>query len=328
MKIGFLPLDERPCNFKFPQYIARIAGVELTLPPKEILSRKRTPADLKAIDEWLERESDNFDALVLSIDMFTYGGLIASRISQVSTEESVERLEKIRDIKLKHRDLPIYAFNIIMRTSNSNNNEEEKEYWKDYGMLLFQYSELTHKVKLFNREEDKQLLHEVERNIPEGIIKDYLNGRERNHKVNLALIDLVKENIVDFALLTQDDASPYGFPAMEQKELRAKIREGRVQSKVIIYPGADEVGMLLIARAVNVKEGIKPIFKADFSSVNGPHIITRYEDRPLFEGIKGQINAVGGVLVDSISLAGIELLVNTPAIEQGEAYLFYWEVLH
>ncbi|HOL54447.1 MAG TPA: DUF4127 family protein [bacterium] len=323
MKIGFLPLDERPCNFKFPQYIARIAGVELILPPKEILSRKRTPADLKAIDEWLERESDNFDALVLSIDMFTYGGLIASRISQASTEESVERLEKIRDIKLKHRDLPIYAFNIIMRTSNSNNNEEEKEYWKDYGMLLFQYSELTHKVKLFNREEDKQLLHEVERNIPEEIIKDYLNGRERNHKVNLALIDLVKENIVDFALLTQDDASPYGFPAMEQKELRAKIREGRVQSKVIIYPGADEVGMLLIARAVNVKEGVKPIFKADFSSVNGPHIITRYEDRPLFEGIKGQINAVGGVLVDSISLAGIELLVNTPAIEQGEAYLFY-----
>ncbi|MGC8717513.1 MAG: DUF4127 family protein, partial [bacterium] len=155
------------------------------------------------------------------------------------------------------------------------------------------------------------------------IIEDYLKGRERNHKVNLALVDLVKEGIVDFALLTQDDASPYGFPAMEQKALRAKIRENRVQSKVIIYPGADEVGMLLIARAVNIKKKIEPSFKVEFSSVNGPYIITRYEDRPLMEGIKGQINAVDGFLVDNLNDADIALLVNTPSIEQGEAYLFY-----
>jgi len=323
MKIGILPLDERPCNFKFPQYVAKIAGVELRLPPKEILSKKRTPADLKGIDGWLEEEASKLDSLIISIDMLTYGGLIASRTSQISTEEAIGRLNKIRDIRQRHKNLAIYAFNIIMRTSNSNNNEEEKEYWKDYGMLLFQYSELTHKVRVFNREEDKLLLQQVEKNIPREIIEDYLKGRERNHKVNLALINLVREGIVDFALLTQDDASPYGFPAMEQKELRAKIRENRVQSKVIIYPGADEVGMILIARAVNIKKKIEPLFKVEFSSVNGPYIITRYEDRPLMEGIKGQINAVNGLLVDSARDANIALLVNTPAIEQGEAYLFY-----
>jgi len=323
MRIGLLPLDERPCNFKFPKYIAKIAGVELRLPPKEILSKKRTIADLKGIDEWLEEEASKLDSLIISIDMLTYGGLIASRTSQISIEEAIGRLNKIKDIRQRHKNLAIYAFNIIMRTSNSNNNEEEKEYWKDYGMLLFQYSELTHKVRIFNREEDKLLLQEVEKNIPREIIEDYLKGRERNHKVNLALISLVKEGIVDFALLTQDDASPYGFPAMEQKELRAKIRENRVQSRVIIYPGADEVGMLLIARAVNIKKKIEPSFKVEFSSVNGPYIITRYEDRPLMEGIKGQINAVNGFLVDNLNDADIALLVNTPSIEQGEAYLFY-----
>ncbi len=61
---------------------------------------------------------------------------------------------------------------------------------------------------------------------------------------------------------------------------------------VVIYPGADEVGMLLLARAVNKKRRLTPSFKVEFSSVNGPFIITRYEDRPLLEGIKGQINAV------------------------------------
>lgn len=321
MRIGLLPLDERPCNFKFPQYIARIGDIELKLPPKEILSKKRVPADLKEIDEWLDEEIRRLDALIISIDMFVYGGLIPSRISQVTTEDALSRLNKIRDIKLRHKNLPIYAFNVIMRTSNSNSNEEEKEYWKDYGMLLFQYSELTHKVRVFNREEDRTFLKEVESSIPEEIIEDYLNGRKRNHMVNLALIDLVEEGIVDFALLTQDDASPYGFPAMEQKDLRVRIRENRVQSKVVIYPGADEVGMLLLARIANKKRHIEPLFKVEFSSVNGPFITTRYEDRPLLEIIKGQINAVGGILVDSIKSANIALLVNTPALEQGEVYL-------
>ncbi|MBC7321128.1 DUF4127 family protein [bacterium] len=323
MRIGLLPLDERPCNFKFPQYIAKIAGVELYLPSKEILSKKRVPADLESVEQWLLEESNSLDALIVSIDMLVYGGLIASRISQLSTQDAINRLEILREIKQRNKNLTVYGFNVIMRTSNSNSNEEEKEYWKDYGKLLFQYSELTHKIKVFNREEDKLLLKEVENSIPKEVIEDYLNGRERNHSVNLALIDLVRDGIIDFALLTQDDASPYGLPALEQKELRKRIRENRIQSKVIIYPGADEVGMLLIARALNVKKNITPKFKVDFSSVNGPNIITRYEDRPLLEGIKGQINAVSGLLVDSFRDADISLLINTPAIEQGEAYLFY-----
>lgn len=323
MKIALLPLDERPCNFKFPQYISRIGDVELILPPKEILSKKRVPADLREIDEWLNEEVRQVDALIISIDMLVYGGLVPSRISQISTEDAISRLDEIRNLKLKYKDLPIYAFNVIMRISNSNNSEEEKDYWKDYGMLLFQYSELTHKVKIFNKEEDRLLLKEVENSIPGEIIEDYLNGRERNHKVNLATIDLVKEGIIDFALLTQDDTSAYGFPVIEQKALTAKIRENKVQSKVVIYPGADEVGMLLIARAVNKERRFNPLFKVEFSSVNGPFIITRYEDRPLLEVIKGQINAVGGILVESIECADVGLLVNTPFLEQGEAYLFY-----
>lgn len=323
MRIGLLPLDERPCNFKFPQYIAKIAGVDLSLPPKEILSKKRVPVDLEDIKQWLIEESQNLDALIVSIDMLVYGGLIASRISQLSAQDAIGRLSVLREIKQRNKDLAIYGFNIIMRISNSNSNEEEKEYWKDYGKLLFQYSELIHKVKVFNREEDRLLLREIENNIPKEIIEDYLKGRERNHKVNLTFIELVKDGVIDFALLTQDDTSPYGLPALEQRELRRKIRENKIQSKVTIYPGADEVGMLLIARAVNVKRDTIPKFKVEFSSVNGPNIVTRYEDRPLLECIKGQINAVEGLLVDSFRDADITLLVNTPALEQGEAYLFY-----
>lgn len=38
MRIGLLPLDERPVNTHSPRMIARMAGVELVLPPPALLS--------------------------------------------------------------------------------------------------------------------------------------------------------------------------------------------------------------------------------------------------------------------------------------------------
>ena len=36
-KIVFVPLDERPCNYLYPDYIGRMSGLDLRIPPKEIL---------------------------------------------------------------------------------------------------------------------------------------------------------------------------------------------------------------------------------------------------------------------------------------------------
>ena len=32
-KIVFIPLDERPCNYIYPDYIGRMSGLELSMPP-------------------------------------------------------------------------------------------------------------------------------------------------------------------------------------------------------------------------------------------------------------------------------------------------------
>ena len=46
----YLPLDERPCNWLFPQMMTRgVAELELLTPPKELLGRKKTPADLEGL---------------------------------------------------------------------------------------------------------------------------------------------------------------------------------------------------------------------------------------------------------------------------------------
>ena len=44
-KIVFIPLDERPCNYIYPDYIGRMSGLELSMPRRrfwETLKRRLT----------------------------------------------------------------------------------------------------------------------------------------------------------------------------------------------------------------------------------------------------------------------------------------------
>ena len=51
----YLPLDERPCNWLFPQMMTRgVAQLELLTPPQELLGRKKTPADLEGLWTFVE----------------------------------------------------------------------------------------------------------------------------------------------------------------------------------------------------------------------------------------------------------------------------------
>ncbi|MFC2420471.1 MAG: DUF4127 family protein, partial [Treponema maltophilum] len=48
MKIALLPLDSRPCNYDFPQKIAFLRGVRISVPPKNIMDFFKTPSRHKA----------------------------------------------------------------------------------------------------------------------------------------------------------------------------------------------------------------------------------------------------------------------------------------
>ena len=68
MKIGLIPLDERPVNTRYPAMIAHIADAELFLPPAELLSRYRIPARSAALAEWLHDLAPELDAIVVSFE--------------------------------------------------------------------------------------------------------------------------------------------------------------------------------------------------------------------------------------------------------------------
>ena len=45
MKIVYIPLDERPCNYAFAQQIAKGSPIELAVPAMDLLGSKKTPTD-------------------------------------------------------------------------------------------------------------------------------------------------------------------------------------------------------------------------------------------------------------------------------------------
>ena len=80
---------------------------------------------------------------------------------------------------------------------------------------------------------------------------------------------------------------------------------------------------MLFARVFNQIKNYRPRIYIRYSSVYGPFIVPRYEDRPLQEGIKAQITSLGGVVLDAPGDSDCMLAVNSPGkhmIESVEQY--------
>ena len=128
MNIGFIPIDNRPVCCTLAQDIAAIdSSIKFYIPPREFLGGLKKNADYEAIFSWL-KNLPALEALVVSLDSIAYGGLIPSRRCPESFEEIKTRILKFKEI-LAPQNAKIYAFSSIMRISNNNVNEEEKEYW-------------------------------------------------------------------------------------------------------------------------------------------------------------------------------------------------------
>ena len=109
-KIALVPLDSRPCNYRFPVKLARNAGCEIIVPPPEAMDHYTNPADTAKIMNWLLEISEDCDFLIVSADMLAYGGLIASRTSNTSMEDARCNLLLLEKIKKEKPGIKIYLF--------------------------------------------------------------------------------------------------------------------------------------------------------------------------------------------------------------------------
>ncbi|MEH7235331.1 DUF4127 family protein [Bacillus sp. JJ1562] len=317
MKIVYLPLDERPCNAIYPQQLAAMTDLKLTVPNMSILGNKKIPANITQVCDWLKQESVDTDYLVLSLDMLLYGGIVPSRIHELSSDELINRLNQLVAIKEQNKNLKIYAFTLIMRTPAYNSNDEEPDYYQTYGERLFRYGVLLDKKDSghLTEAEEKDFV-KLKKEIPSEVVKDYTTRRKTNEKANKHALELVKQGIIDYLVIPLDDNAEYGFSSIEKRShIQQVVRDGLLD-KVAIYPGADEVGCTLFAKVFCEIHQFTPSFFVRYSSTKGPYIIPKCEDRSLGESIKSQITTAGGKVVDHSIESDVVLMVHSPAVSQ------------
>lgn len=304
-----VPLDERPVNTRYPEMIGAIGGATVLLPDPTIRGHGRTPSDRGAIAKWL-RETPA-DAALVSCDYLAFGNLINSRISQDSAAAAITRLCILEEIQPR---CPVHAFSLITRVSNADDCVEEPEYWARWGTKFYRFARLTHQSErdLLTAKEAGELAN-LREALPTDLVADWLIRRLRNHTVNLSLLDMAARGAIESLLITSDDTAPFGFPSRERDWLRIwpKLIGSNLSSRLMMYPGADEVASVLVARLLNRHYGTTPSIYPLYSMPGDEELVAPYEDRPLRETVTGQINAAGCRVASSPAEADIILGVAT-----------------
>ncbi|WP_020575469.1 DUF4127 family protein [Actinopolymorpha alba] len=313
MRIALLPLDERPVNATLPAQVAAIAGAELLTPPAELLPSMRVPGRADELAEWLDDVSGAADALVVSLDMLGYGGLIGSRTTHDPASTVIQRLSVLDRIRPRRPDLPISAVTTVMRASRSYSPAEEPEYWSSYGVELHELGAALHR-QFLGEPHDRDTLAAV----PADIQADFLFRRLRNHTVDLYTLGLAGRGTVDPLLVTADDTAPRAAGSLEQVWLRHWVSTTGLDGRVLMYPGADEVGSVLVARALGAGLDQPVRIAVRFCEETGPSRIAPYENVPISAGVARQIVAAGGVPTETLSDADAVLVVHAPDPERGD----------
>ena len=317
-RLAVLPMDDRPVNYDYPRYLARAAGWEFLQPPREWLGNPWRASRHTDLVDWLIRTAPQADGIILSLDTLAYGGLIPSRTSSEPTEAVLARLGVLRDLKAARPHQLILASSVILRISRANSSEEEKPYWATFGSRMFRLSYLEHKAEVGDASPDEIAEQDVLRaQIPTEVYRDYRHGRARNHAVNRAMVEWLAEGVFDYLLLPQDDTADYGWNIAEARNLQAFIRARGLTGRAITYPGADEIGCLLMAGYACRQAGFAPSVWPRYSGVTAPSVITAYEDRPIHELLKAHLAPLGGTVADSPQAADLTLFVNAPVKQQG-----------
>lgn len=318
MKIVYIPLDERPCNYAFAGQIAEGSPVQLSVPSKTILGDKKKPADLAAVMDFLIRESENADACVLSLDMLLYGGIIPSRIHYMTKEQLLERLDAVRQLKLRRPELKIFAFALIMRCPSYSSADEEPDYYETCGREIFLTGQVKHKksLGLLTEAEAEALLRTYEEKTG-----PYLADFEQRREINRWLLEKILTEYRDYfqvLVIPQDDSSAYGYTTVDREYLKQAVAAtGR--EPIPMYPGADEVGMSLLANAACALMGRNPAIKLVYAHADSPKMVPLYEDRPVGQTIPVLLHTSGCQITEDDN-ADITLYLNYPAREPVEVW--------
>ena len=279
--ILFVPLDDRPCCLDMMERIAALCSCTLHIPPADTLGHFQEPGKPSAILDWLEAQDSQLP-LIASIDMLTWGGLIASRHPDSDLDEATECFHRFCRIQEKRCGKAL-VFKTLLRTAPTQTTAEEVEQAEQIVALsrmsfLFEKNRFTPQARSL-----QAAIDQLKAGISPHVLERYLGVRERNHQFDSLVVS--KAPLFEATLIALDDCQTEGWNLLEKERLEKQARQAGDQ--VDFYPGTDESAALLLARLLAPEEGLEPVWGHSHLSLTQ----TRYEDRPLGALLNAQIQA-------------------------------------
>ena len=311
-KILYVPIDTRPCNLYQVLQVTEKLDYEILTPPEEILGSKKFGGDPEKIWLWLNENAATADYAVLSTDALIYGSLVASRLHDLTAEEILSRAERFKTFHEKFSYLPIYAFGTIMRTPRSGSHSSlEPEYYATYGAAIFNYTALLDKqeTEKLSRGELKDL-KKLEASIPKEYLDDWFTRRAKNSNANELFIEYTRAGIFKYFLLGCDDSAKFSQTHKESRQLTESSAD-LGKTVVQVTSGADELGMLMISRAINHDKNFRPFISVEYNEGAGAKTFPSYCNETIGTSIDAAIIAAGGLRIPAHERADLVIAVNT-----------------
>lgn len=307
-RIILVPLDSRPAAGQYAQLIGKIDGVDVKMPSSEALGRFTTQGDPEKILTWLEgQDLAHTNALIVSTDMICYGGLIASRVDDVSTNVATQRLQRLVDIKKKNPHIKLYLFSSTMRLNPTETRRASK-----VRVNLGKYEERKDMAERSADPDLKRQMEDVRRLIPRSEIEQYELTRARNHAIQRHLIQMTADPAVDFLIIGQDDARPYGPQIKETAELRQLVKALDLSMKVYFCEGVDQDSSVLLSRALLKEANWTPRVRVMYSDVSGKSMLASFESVKIEDSLSEQLLASGARIEGPDGAFDYTLYLNTP----------------
>ena len=335
-----VPLDSRPVCSTMVQKLGKLAGINVIVPPKELLDNYQEPADGKKLWQWLQIKAPAAKTSIVSADILLHGSLLQTR-QHIATEaeqnEFLSQLAKLQKELKVHNYLQAEAstaapsphqlqlFSVIPRLLVSD--EVYPDCW--YQWHLMRYSQLLDMVQINGDFAMTQELCEYKQEIPPDILNKYTSIFTQSQSFNEKLLAILTQqakssnslpstaplsfrtNIAaPLVIIGQDDSSPFGLPKMTANQLERFITEHELQTSAQLTYGADEIGALLLTRHFLQQSKWLPKLYVHYGSPQAEFKHMPYMAASVGATLRNQAQLVGAQLVATPNEADIILFVH------------------
>ena len=311
-KILFIPMDDRPVCLSYTVNSLKSAGWDIQTPPREYIASYNRTGDPDKLYEWLKDNALLATDAIVSSDSLIYGGLVASRTHELSEPVIAARTKRLLDFKKKFSLLRLYVFGTIMRSPKASSAPVEPSYYSKYGPQIFLMGALKDKQEMgtISKKETKEL-QGLLKVIPAGVQTDLYNRRKANLEVTKKLLDGVKGQAFDYFLLGKDDTAVNSDAHRDARKIDSEMKNLPAW-KIRFFAGADQLGLILLTRAVNKIEQTTPLVYTFYNEGVGEKTIPTYEDAVVKKTLREHILAAGAFPATISKNADLVLAVNTP----------------